>query len=69
MTQQYQDFIRSVIAGSNNALGIFVIALGCVIGYRSLDRFAEQWRPFAKLIAWVYAVIVLIAVIYLSMEV
>ena len=58
-TELHYKFVASVEQASTNALIIFGIALCLVLAYRALEFLPEKFRPFVKLGAWCYAILVL----------
>jgi hypothetical protein len=66
MSTLYERFYTSVMQSSANATIIFLIALLAVLGYHALAFVPARWRPFAKLAAWIYAVVILAATVKFS---
>jgi hypothetical protein len=60
-------FAASIHEASRNALIIFLLAFAAFFGYQAISYIVpDRWRPFAKLTAWIYALIVLAVTILIS---
>lgn len=67
MSNLYLEFSNSIQTASRHATILFLAALGIYVAYKLLDYINPRWRPFAKLAAWLYALTLYGAALYLSL--
>lgn len=67
MSNLYTEFYLSIQTASRHATILFLAALGIYVAYKLLDYINPRWRPFVKLGAWLYALTLYGAALYLSL--
>jgi hypothetical protein len=65
MIADYTKFVASLAIADRNVLIIFGIALAAVGAWYSIDLLPHSWHKPARVIAWIYAVLMLaLTVVY-----
>lgn len=67
MSNLYAEFFTSIQTASRHATILFAAALVAYLAYQSLNYVSARWRPFARLIAWLYTLTLFGASVYLSL--
>jgi len=66
MIPLYNNFVNSIAIADRNVLIIFGIALLAITAWYGIALLPHTWHKPARLIAWIYAVLVLTITVYYS---